>query len=67
MGLNEGGYLTLARFPHRTLVDTISHKYRFGRTLGAGIGLYANWSGSAFWLWGFGESPDDRYELWRID
>ena len=67
VGLNERGDLTLARFPHRTLVDAISHKYRFGRTMGAGIGLYTNWSGSAFWLWGFGESPDDRYELWRID
>ena len=67
VGLNERGVLTLARFPHRTLVDAISHKYRFGRTYGGGIGLYTNWSGSAFWLWGFGESPDDRYELWRID
>jgi 4-amino-4-deoxy-L-arabinose transferase-like glycosyltransferase len=67
VGLSERGVLTLARFPHRTLVDTISHKYRFGRTWGAGIGLYTNWSGQNFWLWGFGESPDDRYELWRID
>jgi hypothetical protein len=67
VGLYERGVLTLARFPHRTLVDAISHKYRFGRTSGAGIGLYTNWAGSAFWLWGFGESPDDRYELWRID
>ena len=67
VGLNERGALTLARFPRRTLVDAISHKYRFGRTWGAGIGLYTNWAGSAFWLWGFGESPDDRYELWRID
>jgi 4-amino-4-deoxy-L-arabinose transferase-like glycosyltransferase len=67
VGLNEGGFRTLARFPHRTLVDAISHKYWFGRTAGAGIGLYTNWAGSAYWLWGFGESPDDRYELWRID
>ena len=66
VGLNEEGDLTLARFPHRTLVDAISHEFRFGRTWGAGIGLYTN-SGSAYWLWGFGESPDDRYELWRID
>jgi len=65
VGLNEGGVLTLARFPHRTLVDAISHKYRFGRTWGAGIGLYTNMHG--YWLWGFGENPDDRYELWRID
>ncbi len=42
VGLNEGGVLALARFPHRTLVDAISHKYRFGRTTGAGIGLYTN-------------------------
>jgi hypothetical protein len=67
VGLNERGVLTLARFPHRTLVDAISHKYRFGRTWGAGINLYTNWAGSAFWLWGFGENPDDRYELWRIE
>ena len=40
VGLNERGVLTLARFPHRTLVDAISHKYRFGRTYGGGIGLY---------------------------
>jgi hypothetical protein len=55
----------LARFPHRTLVETIFHKYRFGRTMGAGIGLYAN--GFGFWIWGFGESDKDRFELWRID
>jgi hypothetical protein len=67
VGLHEGGDRTLGLFPHRTLVDAISHKYRFGRTWGPGIGLYSNWEGSAFWMWGFGESPDDRYELWRID
>ena len=55
----------LRRFPHRILVETISHKYRFGRTMGAGKGLYSN--GYGFWLWGFGESDDDRFELWRID
>ena len=55
----------LERFPHRTLVDVVTHKYRFGRTMGAGIGLYSN--GYGFWLWGFGESNHDRYELWRID
>jgi hypothetical protein len=60
-----GDHSPLARFPHRTLVETIFHKYRFGRTMGAGIGLYAN--GSGFWLWGFGESDKDRFELWRID
>ncbi len=60
-----GGHSPLKRFPHRTLVETISHKYRFGRTMGAGIGLYSNAYG--FWLWGFGESENDRFELWRID
>jgi len=66
VGLYEGGrYLVLARFPHRTLVDVVTHEYQFGRTMGAGIGLYTNRLG--YWLWGFGASPDDRYELWRID
>jgi len=60
-----GGNQSLTRFPHRTLVETIRHKYRFGRTMGAGIGLYSDING--YWIWGFGESPDDRYELWRID
>jgi hypothetical protein len=55
----------LARFPHRTLVEAISHKYRFGRTMGAGMGLYSNAIG--LWLWGFGDSGKDRFELWRID
>jgi hypothetical protein len=66
VGLFEGGkYLVLPSFPHRTLVDAVTHEYRFGRTMGAGIGLYTNRVG--YWLWGFGTSPDDRYELWRID
>jgi hypothetical protein len=60
-----GGYQELAHFPHRTLVDTIHYKYRFGRTMGAGIGLYSTNAG--YWLWGFGEGPYDRYELWRVD
>lgn len=53
------------RFPHRTLVATVTHKYRFGRTMGAGMGLYSN--GFGHWLWGFGDSDKDRFELWRID
>jgi len=66
VGLYEGGgYLVLPRFPHRTLVDAVTHQYRFGRTMGAGIGLYTNRVG--YWLWGFGASPEDRYELWRIN
>ncbi len=60
-----GDHSPLKRFPHRTLVETISHKYRFGRTMGAGKGLYSN--GSGYWLWGFGESEKDRFELWRIE
>jgi uncharacterized membrane protein YhaH (DUF805 family) len=66
VGLNEGGDLfVLPRFPNRTLVQTVTHKYRFGRTWGAGKGLYTNRLG--YWMWGFGDSPNDRYELWRID
>jgi hypothetical protein len=65
VGNYEGGQeLVLPRFPHRTLVDAVTHKYRFGRTMGAGIGLYTNRVG--YWLWGFGDSPNDRYELWKI-
>ena len=60
-----GGDHSLAPFPHRTLIDETSHRYRFGRTMGAGIGLYSNMSG--IWLWGVGDSGNDRFELWRID
>ena len=61
--LADGDFSPLKRFPHRTLVEAVSHKYRFGRTVGAGIGgLY-----SGFWLWGLGNRVDDSYELWRID
>ena len=59
------GHSPLKHFPRRTLVETISHKYRFGRTMGMGKGLYSN--GSGFWLWGFGDSENDRFELWRIN
>jgi hypothetical protein len=62
---SAGGYQPLTQFPHHTLVDAITHKYRFGRTMGAGLGLYSN--GSRYWMWGFGDSPYDKYELWRID
>jgi hypothetical protein len=61
--LADGDLSPLKRFPHRTLVEAVSHKYRFGRTVGAGIGgLY-----SGYWLWGLGNRLDDRYELWRIN
>lgn len=65
VGLYEDGMLVLRQFPHRTLVGAVTHRYRFGRTMGAGVGLYTNFYGD--WLWGFGDSPNDRYELWRID
>ncbi len=67
VGLSEeaGRDIVRARFPHHTLVEAVTHKYRFGRTVGAGIGLYNN--RGTFWMWGFGESENDRYELWRID
>ncbi len=61
-GSARGDYPQLERFPNRTLIATTSHKYRFGRTFGLRLGgLYGG-----FWLWGFGESDKDRFELWRI-
>jgi hypothetical protein len=65
VGIQEGGRTTLAHFPKRHLVRVISHRYRFGRTMFDGKGLYTNLQGN--WLWGFGDSDDDRYELWKID
>lgn len=50
-----GAYSPLTRFPHRTLVEAKSQNHRFGR-------MY-----NGLWLWGFGPSENDRYELWRID
>ena len=60
----EGGYPNWVHISHRTLVETVTHKYRFGKTMGAGIGLYNN--GSGFWMWGFGATRR-RFELWKID
>jgi hypothetical protein len=66
VGIREaGGQVTLAHFPKRSLLGSISHKYRFGRTMYSGKGLYTNLYGN--WLWGFGDSNDDRYELWKIE
>uniref|UniRef100_Q026B8 Glycosyltransferase RgtA/B/C/D-like domain-containing protein n=1 Tax=Solibacter usitatus (strain Ellin6076) TaxID=234267 RepID=Q026B8_SOLUE len=65
IGRWEGGDTALDMFPKRTLLQSISHRYSFGRTMGAGIGLYTNVLG--FWPWGFGSSELDRYEIWRID
>jgi hypothetical protein len=59
----DGEFSPLKRFPHRTLVEQMTHKYRFGRTVGGSIGgLY-----SGFWLWTLSNRFEDRYELWRID
>jgi hypothetical protein len=57
VGLFGGGgaHSPLERFPHRTLVEAISQTHRFGR-------IY-----NGLWLWGFGDSEIDRYELWRIN
>ena len=55
----------LARFPHRTLgrcdIPQISVRKNHGRRNGP---LF-QWLG--LWLWGFGDSDKDRFELWRID
>jgi hypothetical protein len=61
----DGGKAALLRFPHRTLVDEVTHTYRFGRTMGGGNGLYSNSTG--YWMWGVGDGSGDEYELWRID
>ena len=40
-------------FPDRTLIDETFDRYRFGRTMGSGIGLYSNTSGDlAVGVWG---------------
>jgi hypothetical protein len=65
VGIRESGQETLAHFPKRRLLAAVSHKYRFGRTMFGGKGLYSNFHGN--WLWGFGDSDNDRYELWKIE
>jgi hypothetical protein len=55
----------LRNFPNRTLVQALRHKYRFGRTMGEGAGLYNNNRGN--WLWTFRNGEHARYELWRLD
>jgi hypothetical protein len=66
VGMNEGDR-TLDLFPNRSLIDSVSHKYSFGKTWGDGINLYSNWHGAAFWLWGFDHGAKDRYEMWKIN
>ena len=56
VGLIEGGPTTLARLPHRTLVDSVTLEYKFGRTWGDGVNLYSNRGG--YWMWGL-TSVDD--------
>ena len=65
VGVQEDRGRTLAHFPKSRLVATVSHKYRFGRTMFNGKGLYSNGYGN--WLWGFGDTDDDRYEIWKIE
>ena len=65
VGIREGGLQTLAHFQKRHLLGAVYHQYRFGRTMFQGKGLYTNIWGN--WLWGFGDSEDDRYELWKIE
>lgn len=65
VGRFESADIPLLRFPQRTLVAAVTHKHRFGRTMGFGAGLYTNALG--YWLWKFDDSENDRYELWRID
>ncbi len=45
----DGKLSPLERFPHRTLVETLSHNYRFGRTVGAEIGGLTQAFGSGAW------------------
>jgi hypothetical protein len=65
VGIREDHGKTLPHFPKRRFLAEVSHKYRFGRTMFAGKGLCSNSYG--YWLWGFGESDDDRFELWEIE
>ena len=46
----DGNHSPLSRFSHRTLVETLSHNYRLGRTVGAEIGgLYSGSLASGVW------------------
>ena len=61
----DGRNQTLLRFPHRTFLEEVTQSDSFGRTQGAGAGLYTNRSGA--WMWVLGPRPVDDYQLWRID
>jgi hypothetical protein len=60
-----GGVSPMESYPQGTLVQALTHRYRFGRTMGAGGALYTNVLGN--WLWTFRRGYDDRHELWRLD
>jgi hypothetical protein len=47
-----GGTAFLQKFPNRQLVQALTYRYRFGRTMGVGANLYTNW-GDINWLWTF--------------
>jgi hypothetical protein len=55
----------LSLFPKRSMVQKVTHRYRFGRTAGEGAGLYTNALGA--WLWTFRNGADESFELWRIE
>jgi hypothetical protein len=67
VGIREGpvGTANLNRFPNRILLQVLTHKYRFGRTMFENAGLYSNTRSN--WLWKFRDSEDDRYELWKLN
>lgn len=64
-GVLEGADHPLARFPHRTLVDSLSFACSCGRTLPPRGGLYTNLASPLLWQWGTDEV--NRYEVWRIE
>jgi len=55
----------MQKLPNRTLLQVVTHKYRFGRTMFGGAGFYTNNLGN--WLWTPGGNEIDRFELWKID
>jgi len=62
VGIGEGDITsTLRKFPSWTVVQALTHQYRFGRTMGEGAGLYTNCNSN--WLWTFRNSEPARYEL----
>jgi hypothetical protein len=64
-GTYDGGTEMLKTLRRSTLVQVLTHKYRFGRTQGGGAGLYTNYYGNLPWTPRSGE--EERYELWRFE